>query len=249
VTRPRLVCLLPARNCERDLPEYLESVSRFADGVVALDDGSTDATAELLGAHPLVKILLRNRRRPDYRGWDDVANRNRLLAAAAELEPDWIMSLDADERVDADDADALRSFVEREARAGWGYLFPVFAMIQDEQHYHLLPLWVGRLFAYAPGLRFSGERLHSVPLPAAIPPSRWLRTTIRIKHLAGLDEHRRRARFEKYREADPDCTFQPTYAHLLAVPREVERWSARPHGLPIVASGAHAANGGAPDPA
>lgn len=32
-----LVCLLPARNCEGDLPGYFESVSRFADAVVALN--------------------------------------------------------------------------------------------------------------------------------------------------------------------------------------------------------------------
>src|SRR5207245_404863 len=39
-TRPTLVCLLPARNCEEDLPGYFDSVRRFADAVVALDDGS-----------------------------------------------------------------------------------------------------------------------------------------------------------------------------------------------------------------
>lgn len=232
----RVVCLLPARNCERDLGGWLESVSAFADDVVALDDGSTDATGDLLAASPLVKVLLTNERRTGYRGWDDIANRNRLLAAAAELEPDWVISLDADERIDRDDGDALRRFLAGEARSGWGYLFPVFAMVDDEQHYHLLPLWVGRLFAYEPGARFRGGRLHSVPLPATIPPSRWIKTTVRIKHLAGLSRERRLARFEKYREADPDCEFQPTYSHLLSTPATVERWSPRPAGLPVVAT-------------
>jgi glycosyltransferase involved in cell wall biosynthesis len=231
----RVVCLLPARNCERDLGGCLESISTFADHVVALDDGSTDATGDVLAASPLVEILLTNPRRASYRGWDDIANRNRLLAAAAELEPDWIMSLDADERVDPDDGEALRRFLAGKARGGWGYLFPVFAMVDDEQHYHLLPLWVGRLFAYEPGVHFNGARLHAVLLPSTIPRSRWLETTIRIKHLGGLSEERRRGRFEKYREADPDCEFQPTYSHLLAAPTKVERWSPRPDGLPVVA--------------
>jgi glycosyltransferase involved in cell wall biosynthesis len=231
----RVVCLLPVRNGEADLLGYLQSVAAFADAIVALDDGSTDGTAEVLAASPLVTILLRNARRASYRGWDDTGNRNRLLAAAADLEPEWIMSLDADERIDPDDGRALRGFVLKDARTGFGYLFPVFAMVDDEQHYHLLPLWVGRLFAYEPCARFAGGRLHSVLLPPTIPPSRWIKTTIRIKHLAGISNERRRARFEKYREADPNCEFQSTYAHLLSAPTEIERWSPRPENLPVVA--------------
>jgi len=52
MARHNLVCLLPARNGESDLPDYFTSVRRFADAVVALDDGSTDGTAALLKARP-----------------------------------------------------------------------------------------------------------------------------------------------------------------------------------------------------
>jgi glycosyltransferase involved in cell wall biosynthesis len=41
----RVVCLLPVRNGEADLPGYLAAVAGVADAVVALDDGSTDRTA------------------------------------------------------------------------------------------------------------------------------------------------------------------------------------------------------------
>ena len=37
---------------------WLESARRFADAVVALDDGSTDETAFILADDPLVRILL-----------------------------------------------------------------------------------------------------------------------------------------------------------------------------------------------
>ena len=102
--RTPVVCLLPARNAAADLPGFFESAARFCDAVVALDDGSTDRTRELLEASPLVKVVLTNPRREDYRGWDDAANRNRLLAAAGGLNPRWIFSMDADERLDAADA-------------------------------------------------------------------------------------------------------------------------------------------------
>src|SRR6188472_3141216 len=86
--RARVVCLLPVRNGGDDLPRWFASVERFADAVVALDDGSEDDTAALLDAHPLVQLVLRNPPRSGHAGWDDSANRNRLLAAAGALHPD-----------------------------------------------------------------------------------------------------------------------------------------------------------------
>ena len=126
MNRQKLVCLLPARNCQSDLPEYLAAAERFADAIVALDDGSGDRTRELLEAHPLVQVVLANRPRATYTGWDDGANRNWLLEAAAALDPDWILSLDADERLDAADALALREFLEGDAVPGFAYGFRVF---------------------------------------------------------------------------------------------------------------------------
>lgn len=234
----RLVCLLPARNCAEDLPGYLHSVSRFADAVVALDDGSTDETRSVLAAHPFVRIILSNPRRVGYGGWNDSANRNRLLAAAAELNPEWILSLDADERIDPEDAAALREFIESEEPARCGYLLRVLRMIGDLWSYDQSDLWVGRLFSYEPGQRFPSERLHFVPLPTSIPRDRWLRTTVRIQHLAGMTEERRRARFQKYLEADPKRAYQRTYDHLLTRPGSLHRWERRPACLPVVANAA-----------
>src|SRR5262245_44885511 len=111
MARIELVCLLPARNAADDLTGWLESVERFAAAVIALDDGSTDGTGEILAKHPLVRRLLTNPVRHSYHGWDDGANRTRLLSAAAELSPDWILWLDADERIAPDDAMALRRFL------------------------------------------------------------------------------------------------------------------------------------------
>ncbi len=65
----------------------------------------------MLAEHPLVEVLLRNPRRESYVGWDDSANRDRLLLATAAVAPDWVLSLDADERIGADDAVALREFL------------------------------------------------------------------------------------------------------------------------------------------
>ena len=123
-----LLCLLPARNAAHTLPGWFESVERCADAVIALDDGSTDATRAMLAAHPLVRRLLTNPVRQSYEGWDDRANRTRLLAAAAELSPAWILWLDADERIPPDDATALRQFLARGADRQCAYLVTVYPL-------------------------------------------------------------------------------------------------------------------------
>ncbi|MEA2366266.1 MAG: spore germination protein [Thermoleophilaceae bacterium] len=230
----RLVCLLPARNAAGDLPGWFESVRRFADAVVALDDGSTDDTRELLEREPLVQTVLANPRRDSYAGWDDATNRNRLLAAAAELEPDWILSLDADERIDATDAAALRRFVDREALPDAAYGFRVHRLVGDLAHYDRDGLWVYRLFAYAPGQRFPDERLHFVPVPTSIDRRRFVQTTLRIQHLGGMTDDRRRARFDKYVQADPGNLFQRDYSNLLEAATDVRPWEPRRPGLPVV---------------
>src|SRR5215213_5608343 len=228
VPRTPVVCLLPARNAAEDLPGYFASVARFCDAVVALDDGSTDATPELLASSPLVKILLANPRREDYRAWDDAANRARLLEAAGQLDPTWILSLDADERIPADDAAVLRAFIETDAVPGYAYGFRVYRMWGDLDHYVRPGFFVYRLFAYEPGLRFPERRLHFVPVPPSIPRERRLNTTVRIQHLATLTEERRQRRAEKYQQADPDDTFSYRYRELNEPPGAVQPWEPRP---------------------
>jgi glycosyltransferase involved in cell wall biosynthesis len=235
-SRPVLACLLPVRNGAVHLDGWVESVKRFADVVVALDDGSTDDTRRRLEADRIVARVLENPVRPTYRGWNDAENRSRLLDAAAAINPRWVIFLDADERIPADDAAALRAFLEHDADPDDAYLFRVYRMIDDlTQYEQATPLWVGRLFAYRPGLRLPEQRLHLVPLPTSIPRSRQRRTTIRIQHLGSLNEKQRRARFEKYREADPDRTYQSDYSNLLAPPRQLRPWWPRSRHVPVLA--------------
>jgi hypothetical protein len=235
--RPRVVGLLPARNATADLCGYFESIAPVVDAVVALDDGSTDETSEILQGEPLVKLLLRNDRRPTYHGWDDSANRNRLIGAALELEPEWFLFLDSDERLDPADATALRTFIECEAVEGYAYGMRVFRMIGDLRQWDRGALWVYRLFARDGCHSLSEQRLHFVPIPQSIPKERWLQTTIRIQHLAGLTERRRRERFEKYLEADPLNRFQPSYANLLDPPEALKPWAPRPPDLHVLQNG------------
>ena len=90
----------------------------------------------------------------------------------------------------------------------------VHRMVHDLSQYDRVDLVGFRLFAYQPGQRFPLQRLHFISIPTSIPRRRWLETTLRIQHVASLTEERRRARFEKYRQADPESTFQSSYSNL-----------------------------------
>jgi hypothetical protein len=231
---PHIVCLLAARDCAHLLDGWFESVARFADAVVALDDGSVDETGALLRGHPLVARVLANPVRDGFADWDDGANRNLLLAAAAELAPSWIISIDADERVPLEDGVALRRFVRDEAQAGFGYGFRSYRMIGDEDHYDRVDYDAYRLFAFEPGHTFPTDRLHAPPIPTTIPREQWRLTSIRMKHLVALTESHRQARWEKYREADPDRVWEPDYRYTIESAGDVQPWPVRAHDLPYL---------------
>ena len=189
----------------------------------------------MLEASPLVERVLRNPVRDSYAGWDDAANRQRLLDAAIELGARWVLFLDADERVDAGDAAALAAFVERDAVIGAAYGFRVHRMLGDGASYDRADLWVYRLFAPQPGQRLPEQALHLVPVPTSIARGRWQKTTVRIRHFAGASGERRLARLRKYEEADPELRWQREYASAILEPGRPRPWRSRPPGLPVLA--------------
>src|SRR3954465_2392969 len=94
----RLLALLAVRDGMRYLPGFLRNVAPQVDGIIALDDGSADGSTELLEQSPAVLELLRRpRERP---AWDEVGNHRLLIGAALRHGAEWILCVDADERVE-----------------------------------------------------------------------------------------------------------------------------------------------------
>ena len=94
----RLIALANMKNEEWIIECWLKRTSEFADAIIVLDDGSTDATPDVLKAHPKVIKLIQN---PPNKPYRMVENRNRLLEAASQFNPEWVFYLDADEIMDA----------------------------------------------------------------------------------------------------------------------------------------------------
>jgi glycosyltransferase involved in cell wall biosynthesis len=118
----RVSACIIAKDEAKRIAECVKSVA-FCDEVVVLDSGSTDGTQDLARAAGARVIDT------DWPGF--VAQKNRAAAAAAH---DWVLSIDADERVD----DRLRAAIER-LRAGPE---PDVAAYEMTRHVFTLGRWI-----------------------------------------------------------------------------------------------------------
>ncbi len=96
---PLVIASLIVRDEQNNLDACLESIQSFVDGMVVCDTGSTDDTVDIATSHGATVI---------QRAWrnDFAWARNEALAAVDEA--DWILWIDADERLTCDDVHAAR---------------------------------------------------------------------------------------------------------------------------------------------
>ena len=217
----RLLALLAARNEMCHLPGFVANVAPHVDGIVALDDGSSDDSADYLASRPeVLKVLRVPRDRPE---WDEVGNHRALVAAGLELGADWLVSLDADERVERAFGQRVRRVIRRGRLLGLtAYHVRLRELWDSEDAYRVDGIWgrklPARLFAARADHAFDERPLHAfkVPLQARRVGASWPIADLEVYHLRMVRPEDRRARRERYELADPECRWQPGigYAYL-----------------------------------
>lgn len=145
----RLSLIVITKNEEASIGRCLRSVA-FADEMVVVDNGSTDKTVEIARALGARVIEAR-----DWPGFGP--QKNRALDAAT---GDWVLSLDADEWVEAPLADEIRALVAR-ANPADGYNIPRRSRFCGKVVHFCgwSPDYVLRLFRRERG-RFSDDKVH-----------------------------------------------------------------------------------------
>lgn len=223
IPRPRTVRLLAltaARNEEANAPGWLANVAPQVDGIVALDDGSTDATPDHLAGHPKTLELLRNP--TDRPAWDERGNIRRVVEAAARHDPDWLLWIDADERLERDFRRRAQLVIARGRPFGHSaYNLRLRDLWDDPGSYRADGVWgrkrAPRLWRHRDDHEFDPRPLHGVKVPLqAWNGGRIPTADLELYHLRMIRPEDREARRRRYEELDPDAEWQAEhgYAYL-----------------------------------
>ena len=143
-TRPLLSLAMIVRDESKFLPGCLESVAGAVDEIVVVDTGSNDGTAAIASAHGcrVVNVAWR----------DDFSRaRNESLRWCT---GEWVLMLDADERLAPGQADALRSCCRNPVASAYMLLVRSRSTLPTGDAVHVMPY--ARLFRNDPAFRFEG---------------------------------------------------------------------------------------------
>lgn len=207
----RLLALTPFRNEMRFLPGLLRTLEGQVDGIVGLDDGSSDGSGEFVRNHPLVLDVIRAE--PGQHGENEDNRLHETLTRAAwAFEPDWLLGIDADERLEK----RFRRVAERGVRdaqsQGANAIWVPFREMWRPHAYRVDGVWGQKrkacLFRASPGHLFDQRRLHGWWASMDQDHSLWPGLDSAIYHLRMLEPQDRIRRVETYRRLDPERTYQ-----------------------------------------
>ncbi|MDP3711748.1 MAG: methyltransferase domain-containing protein [Mycobacteriales bacterium] len=221
--RARMVAVLRFRDEQAHAQDLLDHLADVVDAAVVLDDRSGDATPEICAAHPLVTTVLHNRNEPA----DEVRDKNRLLDAALADGAEWVLALDADERIEPGGEQLLRAMVDSappwvdclslDCLHLWDSMLQARfdgAYGRDIRHPRLFRTEAVREL----GARFASAGhdagLHCGSVPAEL-VARAVPTPVRFLHLGYLDEHVRLRKSAFYAQHDPEFFRSGSYEHIL----------------------------------
>lgn len=159
------------KNEERFLPGCLESIKGLADEMIIVDTGSTDSTKEIARSFG-AKVF-------DFEWCDDFsAARNESLRNTT---GDWVLYLDADERIDKSFHYRIRKLVS--SGKGDAFLLNLKSKIGtgENPQYHIVSY--PRLFRKIKGVRFIGEVHEQITTSLTAVGARILASDVSIEHL------------------------------------------------------------------
>ena len=131
-----LTAVILTRNEELNIVDVIANVKQVTDKVLIVDSGSTDKTVELAEANN-AKVV--------YRKWDNdfAAQRNFALE---HVDTDWVLYLDADERMNEELCNAIINFLQNPKDAMCRFVRRNSAFGKDFRYGVLAPDSVIRLF-------------------------------------------------------------------------------------------------------
>jgi len=127
----KLIATLTMKNEERLLLKCLDGMADFVDGIVIIDDGSTDNSIAIARAHK--KVLHVEMKKPGSQR-QEIRDRNKILSIAKSYDPDWIIAyIDVDEIFAPGSAEKIQHLINNDEGIGeFAFLKPTLWR-DDEQ--------------------------------------------------------------------------------------------------------------------
>lgn len=215
-----IFCIIAVRNEARYLPGFLHHIADHVDGVVALDDCSTDRTIDILKSDPrVVSVLREDRDGPPHA--NETRNRHRLLVEAARLGARWVICADADERFEEAFLRRLPEEADHGERTGHLLRFIKIVNLWNSPKQYRAdglcgPRWTVRMFKVPDQISKRPAAMHRPWFPPDLDDAPKARMNAYLYHLTMMDRRDREIRFEKFRAIDPDNQHQAVgYRHLI----------------------------------
>lgn len=205
MSAPTLSVVLVTQNQAPLLPRLLANIDPIAEEIVAVDGGSSDATAELLRAHPKVRYARRE--------VDSIGKQKSYAIGLARC--DWVLVIDSDELL----SEELRGQMPRLLGSRWKHWYKLprywLLSLDPPRYVHaklLYPDFQLRLFRNTPFWRYE-----DLPSHARFPRrGRGRGQKLRRGHLLHLDfavhdRARRELKFARYERLQPGYSANRAY--------------------------------------
>ncbi len=229
--RPKIVAMLPVRNeTHRYLKLVLSHLTEYIDEIVILDDASTDETPEICRSFSKVT---RFKSLDESLFWrDEAALRNLLWEMTIELDPDWILALDADEIFESTIKKEL-SRLTQQNQYDLVY-FPVYHFWGCLTHYRVDGMWnplyskIGCLFRYHKNIDYHWpmRKLHCGRFPLEVCKKPATLSSINLLHLGYAQKNEHYSKYRQYLSADPEGKYCPIthYQSIVHNKYQLKRW-------------------------
>ena len=212
------------KNESRFIEKSLKSVTEICSEIIVMDNNSTDDTVEICSSFDKVTEIIKRKDLP----LDEVRDKNILYEHARKSDPDFILAVDGDE-----------IFMPNASEI----LFEELTTIHPDSdvfEFQFLTLWdnvntirTDGIFGYYWQKRLL--RMKNQPLSllfvendnpgnihcGSIPPSsvgfdRTAKSSVKIFHLASLDDEVRKRKYGFYTKTDPDSVLTGAYKHMIS---------------------------------